>query len=186
MIKYLPRILLVTGLILLLPLIAMQFTDEVNWNLSDFLIAGVLLFSSGFIYELAAKKTGNTAYKFAVGLAIGTAVLLFWVNAAVGIIGNENNEVNLMFVVVLIIVSIGSILVRFQPGGMARIMLATAAAQALVGIIALLGDWGSTAPIWPLDVLLLTLFFTSLWFASACLFRIAGREQPSIQVKPED
>src|SRR5688572_15513319 len=36
-------IVLATAFILLIPLIAMQFTDEVNWNLTDFVIIGALL-----------------------------------------------------------------------------------------------------------------------------------------------
>lgn len=38
------RVALVTGLLLLVPLVAMQFTDEVRWNLADFVVAGALLF----------------------------------------------------------------------------------------------------------------------------------------------
>ena len=36
----------------------MQFTDEVNWDVADFVIFGVLLFGVGITYELAARKNG--------------------------------------------------------------------------------------------------------------------------------
>ena len=75
----------------------MQFTDEVNWDVADFVIFGVLLFGVGITYELAARKTGNAAFKTAIGLAIFAAFLQFWMNGAVGIIGSEDNDVNLMF-----------------------------------------------------------------------------------------
>jgi protein-S-isoprenylcysteine O-methyltransferase Ste14 len=43
-------------LLLLIPFLAMQFTSEVNWTLSDFLVAGVLLFGTGLLIELAFRK----------------------------------------------------------------------------------------------------------------------------------
>ena len=49
----------VVALILLIPLVAMQFTSEVNWTLSDFVFAGVLLFGTGLTYELVARKAGG-------------------------------------------------------------------------------------------------------------------------------
>lgn len=43
---------LATGILLLIPLIAMQFIDEVKWTLSDFVIAGIFLFGTGFFISL--------------------------------------------------------------------------------------------------------------------------------------
>jgi hypothetical protein len=91
------RLALAIGIILLLPLIAMQFTDEVNWDLTDFVVAGVLLFGTGLTYKLAAIKVGNIVYRSAVGFAFTAAFILIWVNGAVGIIGSENNDANLMY-----------------------------------------------------------------------------------------
>ena len=62
-------ILLAVAFILILPLVAMQFTDEVVWDLADFIVAGALLVGTGLTFELAARMTGNTAYRAAVGLA---------------------------------------------------------------------------------------------------------------------
>ena len=80
------------ALILLVPLIAMQFTDQVVWDLADFAIFGALLVGVGVTYELVVRKTGDTAYRAAVGVALAAAFLLVWVNGAVGIIGSENND----------------------------------------------------------------------------------------------
>ena len=91
------RIALATGFLLLLPLLAMQFTNEVVWDLADFIVAGVLLFGTGLTYKLAAIKVGNIVYRSAVGLALTAAFILIWVNGAVGIIGSENNDANLMY-----------------------------------------------------------------------------------------
>ena len=81
MIKILP----IVGLLLLIPLIAMQLTDEVNWSFFDFIIMGslILLFSSGINLVLLRQK--STQYR---GTVIGVLVLVFliiWAELAVGI-----------------------------------------------------------------------------------------------------
>jgi len=43
-------------------------------------------------YELVARKAGNIAYRAAVGVAVAAALILVWVNGAVGIIGNEGSQ----------------------------------------------------------------------------------------------
>ena len=60
---------------------------------------------------------------------------------------------------------------------MARALFATALAQALVAVIALIAGSGSTGPIWPLDIVMSIGFFAALWLLSAGLFRNAAREQ---------
>jgi hypothetical protein len=157
------------ALILLLPLLAMQFTEEVAWDLADFAIFGAMLVGACGTYELAARVTGNNAYRAAVGVALAAAFILVWMNLAVGIIGNEDNPANLMYGGVLAVGIIGAIIARFQPHGMARALVATALAQALVAVIALIAGLGYT--------LILTAFFVALWLTSARLFRKAAWEQ---------
>ena len=128
--KNIIRIALVTAFILLVPLVAMQFSDGVNWSLFDFVVAGTLLFGSGLTYELIARKAGNTAYRAAVGVAVAAALLLVWINLAVGIIGSEDNPVNLLYFWVLFIGIIGATIARLRPRGMALAMFVTAFALA--------------------------------------------------------
>ncbi|MEE9166159.1 MAG: hypothetical protein V3U24_01645 [Candidatus Neomarinimicrobiota bacterium] len=183
--KSIIRIALVTAFILLLPLLAMQFTDEVVWDLADFAVAGVLVFGAGLTYELIARKAGNIPYRAAVGVAVAAALLLVWMNLAVGIIGNEENPANLMYIGVLAVGIVGSLIARFEPNGMARAMFATALAQALVAVIALIAGLGSMGPIWPRDILILTGFFAALWVGSALLFRKAARKESPAGAGPE-
>jgi len=175
------RIALVTGFILLLPLLAMQITDEVAWDPADFIVAGVLLFGAGLAYELVARKGGTLAYRAAVGVAVATALLLVWMNLAVGIIGNEGNPADLMYAGVLAVGLIGALLARFRPDGMARALLATALAQMVVAMIALIAGLGFT--------LIVNGLFAALWVGSALLFRRAsatgsqrnrGLEEPAL------
>ncbi len=177
--KSIIRIALVTAFILLLPLLAMQFTDEVVWDLADFAVAGVLLFGAGLTYELIARKAGNIAYRVGVGVAVAAALLLVWLNLAVGIIGNEESPANLMYIGVLTVGIIGALIARFQPHGMARALFATAAAQVLVAVIALIADLGASGPIWPRDILVATGFFAALWIGSSLLFRRASASNPT-------
>jgi hypothetical protein len=85
------------AVILFLPLIAMQATDEVNWTAAYFAVAGTLVVGVGVILELAVRKGGDAAYRAGVGVALAAAFILVWANGAVGIIGSEDNAANLMY-----------------------------------------------------------------------------------------
>ena len=174
----------VAALLLLLPLAAMQFTDEMNWDETDFLVFGAMLAAACGTYELAARITVNSAYRAAVGVAVAAAFLLVWMNLAVGIIGSEDNPANLMYGGVLAVGIVGAVIARFRSVGLARAMSATALAQASVGVIALSAGFGSAAPSFPEAVVVLTGFFAALWLISAWLFRKAAREQASTRAAP--
>ena len=74
--------------ILLLPLIAMQFTNEVNWKLNDFIVAGLLLLGLGLILELVLRKIKKSDYKVAVIVVLILGFLLVWAELAVGVFGS--------------------------------------------------------------------------------------------------
>jgi hypothetical protein len=158
------------ALLLLLPLVAMQFTEEVSWTVADFVFAAVLILAVGVPFELAVRKSGDRAYRTAVGIALVAAFLLVWVNGAVGIIGSEDSPANLMYFGVLAVGILGALLARFQPLGMARTLFATALAQAVVAGIALIAGLGSPAN-GPLEIVLLNGFFVALFAGSGALFR---------------
>ncbi len=153
--------------LLLLPLVAMQFTGEVNWDETDFIVIGVLLLIACGTYELGVKLSGSsTAYRAAFGVAIVTGFLLVWINLAVGIFGSEDNIENVMFPGVLVVGAIGALVARFRPRGMAHALEATAAAQLAVAIIGLLMGFGAAV--------LLAALFAVPWLGSALLFRKAA------------
>ena len=191
------RVALVAALILSLPFLAMQFrvavpdpgsgetTDGVNWTVFDFVFAGVMLVGTGLLLELAARKAPNTAYRAAVTLALAAAFFLIWATGAVGIIGSEDNDANLMYLGVLAIGIVGAFVARFQSEGMALSMLATAVGQVLVGVIALIGGLGATDPSWPWDVIGSTGFFAALWLGSAWLFRRAALQLTAARALPQ-
>ena len=86
--KRLIGIVLGVALILSIPLIAMQFTDEVDWKLFDFVLMGVLLLGTGLMIELVIRKVRNMDYR--IGLIALALVILFliWAELAVGIFGS--------------------------------------------------------------------------------------------------
>ncbi len=47
----------IATIVLIIPLIAMQFTTEVNWDISDFIIAGLLLYGTGIIIDFILAKS---------------------------------------------------------------------------------------------------------------------------------
>jgi hypothetical protein len=122
-------------------------------------------------------KTGNLAYRAAVGVALAAAFILVWLSLGVGVIGKDGDPANLMYFGVLAVGIIGTLIARFQPHGMALALFGTALAQALVAVIALIAGLGYP---WsgPLEILGLTGFFVALWLISAWLFRKAARGGP--------
>lgn len=85
--KRLIGILLTATLLLFIPLIAMQFTNEVKWTLFDFVVAAVLLFGTGLICELVLRKVKKTGHRIAICFVLLTAFFLIWLELAVGIFG---------------------------------------------------------------------------------------------------
>ena len=85
--KRLIWILLTAALLLFIPLIAMQFTDEVNWTLPDFIAAAFLLLGTGLLCELVLRKVKKIGHRIAICGAILLALLLIWAELAVGIFG---------------------------------------------------------------------------------------------------
>lgn len=74
--------------LLSIPFIAMQFSKEVNWSLSDFAIAGFILSGTAFIINLILDKFKTKKSRL---ILIGTTLiilLLVWIELAVGIFGS--------------------------------------------------------------------------------------------------
>lgn len=160
------------GLILLLPLAAMQVSEEVVWTLGDFAAAALLLGTVGGVLGLAMRYSRVRSYRAAAGIALTTTMLIVWINLAVGLIGNEDNSANLLFFGVLLVAAIGSILARFRAAGMAVVMATAALVQALVPATAWLLGLSSTSSPWTIEVFFATAFLSAMWLISAWLFRV--------------
>jgi len=85
--KRLKGILITIAILLLIPLIAMKFTNEVHWTPSDFVVMGILMLGTGLTCELVLRKVTKIKYRIALSAAILAALLLIWIELAVGIFG---------------------------------------------------------------------------------------------------
>jgi hypothetical protein len=86
--KRLAGIVLTVAILLLVPFLAMQFTNEVNWSVSDFMVAGVLLLGTGLLCELVMRKVKNIKTRLAICGVILLALMIIWIELAVGIFGS--------------------------------------------------------------------------------------------------
>ena len=118
----------------------------------------------------------SNAYRAAAGVALAAAFLLMFFNVAVGVIGPEDDDANVLGFAVLAVGVIGVMTARFQPAGMARALFVTALAHVLVAVIALSAGFGDTMPDWQRKIVVLSGFFIALWLLSAWLFRKAARD----------
>lgn len=158
--------------LLLAPLVAMQFTDEVRWGPGDFVVAGVLLFGCAALIDRAVRRTGNAAYVAATLVAVGTGFVLTWANMAVGVIGDEDNPANLMFFAVVALAGLGALLARGKARRMAAAMATTCAAQVAALLAVLAFGWAANEPALLVPLLLV---FAGGWGLAALLYRMAMR-----------
>jgi len=73
--------------LLIIPLIAMQLTDEVEWSLFDFIIMGTLLLITGLMGEIIFKKVKKYKHRVILYVVVAITFLLIWAELAVGIFG---------------------------------------------------------------------------------------------------
>ncbi|MCF1750146.1 hypothetical protein [Mariniradius sediminis] len=81
-------IISIVAFLLLIPFLAMQFTDEVNWSLFDFAVMGILLLSTGILLDLVLRKVKTIQNRLLVGFVVLLAFFLIWAELAVGIFGS--------------------------------------------------------------------------------------------------
>jgi hypothetical protein len=74
--------------VLLIPFLTMQFTQEVDWDSTDFIIMGILIFGTSFVFDQAMKKIQDHKQRIITGLAIIVGFLYVWAELAVGIFTN--------------------------------------------------------------------------------------------------
>ena len=85
--KRLIVILSAVAFILLIPLVAMQFTNEVNWSPFDFAVMGALLLSTGLLCEFVMRKFTGLKHRIIICGIILVALFFIWAELAVGIFG---------------------------------------------------------------------------------------------------
>ena len=155
------------ALLLLAPLAA-TLLDALPWDEADFIFVGVLLGMAGIAFEATMRMSSSWTYRFAAGFAVAAACLILVATGAVGMVGDEGDPYNLVFLGVIALGVGGAILARLRPEGMARAMGLAAAAQIAAGGYGMLTDFRGG---------LFSALFGGLGLASAVLFARAAREQ---------
>jgi hypothetical protein len=147
------------------PFVAMRFTGEVNWTAGDFVFAGLLFGAVGLCLELAVRSSRDKAWRGGVAFGVLSCMFLVWANGAVGMIGNEDNAYNLLFIGLIPLAVLGAAIVRFRPAGMAAVMLAAGAGQVAIGAAAFGQDPRGAV---------FSIITSGGWLIAASLFRIAA------------
>ncbi len=164
------------GLLWLTPLVAMQFDAGVDWSIADFVLFAVMLLGVGGLLELAVRLSDNLAYQAGAAMAVGTGFLLVWANLAVGLIGDEDNTLNLLYVGVLAIGFLGAIFAQFQARGLMLTLFAMTGAVVLIAGIALFVEWGRPGSE-PMEIIAVNMALATLLAGSGGLFRLAVVDQ---------
>ena len=158
--------------LLFIPLTGQHTVDGWQWTWTDFLFAWVVFSITTFVFRfLVTRPAANLAYKAGVALAVLAGFLVFWITAAVQIIGDENPG-NLFYLLTLLGGFIGVCVARFRPAGLARVAFAMAAALFLIPAVSVL--------LWPVDfnpgyakVQILSSGFAAMFLGSGLLLRQA-------------
>lgn len=81
-------ILSVIAILLLIPLTAMQFTNQVKWSVSDFIVAGLLLLFTGLVIEFILRRLTTTKHRIIAAIILFILLFIVWAELAVGIFGS--------------------------------------------------------------------------------------------------
>ena len=74
-------------LLLIIPLIGISFTDEFDWSLSDFIVAGLLLLVFSLTANFIVLRISNRNRRVFYMTILLILFLLVWAELAVGIFG---------------------------------------------------------------------------------------------------
>ena len=155
--------------LLVLPAVAMQFTEEVDWTGGDFAFAAIMFGAVGGLLELAARASASLAYRVGAAMAVATGLLTIWITLAVGIVGSEDNPQNILYFGIVGMGICVAIAALGDPRALARGMRATAGFQGLVCLIHVIDG------VYP--AVMIDGFFTMTWLTAGALFARAARER---------
>ncbi|MFV0542984.1 MAG: hypothetical protein ACK5L8_04755 [Marinicella pacifica] len=123
------------------------------------------------------RQSEDRFYRLAWLVFLVGVFLLFWGNGAVGIIGASSHDVNMLYNALLGVGVLGAVGLRRHRLLLALMMLILDFLMLLILAAALVGDWGMSGPKWPLDAVILTVFFSGFWSASAVLFYLSNQRR---------
>lgn len=81
------RSIVLAELLLLIPIIGTIISEDVQWNLYDFLIAAVLLVGIAMAFNLVASSYKKNTKLVVIGIGFAALIVLLFIELAVGILG---------------------------------------------------------------------------------------------------
>lgn len=172
MTKQVLRPVLITLLMLVIPFIGNRTVEGWNWDTFDFVFMGVLIFSAAFTFEMVARLSSNKMYKGAVGITVVAALLLTWMNLAVGIIGNEDNPANAMYFLVIPVGFLGLIASQMKAKGLSVTTFLMSAIVMATPCVALAVNRPSLDNLPGIfGVFFISAFYAALYLGAGLLFR---------------
>lgn len=171
------RTLLIMSCLLLIPAIGNQTIEGWNWSLFDFVWAGAMIAGVQFAYHAFAKKINHHTYKMAAALGLGATFILLWINAAVGIVGDDDGINMIFFLSIVITFIVGSLISKGSPRGMAKTLYALAGVTILIptaGFILSRAVYGKSPEM--IKIYALCGMFALLFIGSGLLFRKAAKK----------
>jgi hypothetical protein len=171
------RVAVISALLMLIPFTFSLFSEEMDWSPFDYILIWTLLFFTGLTYSFITRNSIDTIYRLAVGLAVVSGLMLTWANLAVGLIGSEDNPINLSYMFILALGILVSFFVRFKAMMMTIIMVTMAFLLLVVGVVALFMDMHLLPHSSVTQIIGVTGFFMLPMLVSAILFYQAHIDQ---------
>ena len=84
--RWRPAMWMLLGVSLILPAIAMLFTDEVRWTGADFVAAAAIFAVVGCAIELIVRFVDQPVLRMTLVCGVILAALMIWADGAVGIL----------------------------------------------------------------------------------------------------
>ena len=160
--------------LMLLPITVQLVSGNFGWTTGDFIFAAIILLVSCSLFDWVARKSPNFSYLAGGAAALAAGFGLLVVNGAVGLVGSEDENHNLLFLAVILVAILGAILARGRPVQMARAMAAAAVTHIVISTVLLVRAGGVSDGDPMAEVVGLSVF-AAVWLASAGLFRNAAR-----------
>ncbi|MCW8092275.1 hypothetical protein [Alteromonas sp. ASW11-130] len=153
---------------LLIPFIASQSSAEFNWSVTDFVLVGTMLLVASLTFWFLSHKVTSRYCKTGIAIGILAYLAAMWANLAVGIVGNPENPVNLVFYALLLISTFITYLGKFSSKKLILAMLVP-----LIGFLVM----ASVAFFYnePVHVQFICLSFSCIFAMSAWLINTGSR-----------
>ena len=117
----------------MVPVVAAQFVKDWHWGVGGFVRVYVLLFLTGMVYAVIARKMGVWAYKAGVGVALFAGFALGW--STMVQTADSGHPERLWYLSVLVVGFIGACLARLKAPGLAVTLFAMAAVLVLISVV---------------------------------------------------